>query len=163
LRISVRKKVKGIIVLDKRFHIILKRVRAVRIYEQFVALVYVNFVVTVLLRMRTVIMIVAGLYVFLLLSLSVYPVEPKPILRPLLILMFFAVVATVGWVYAQMHRDSILSKLTDTTPGELGTDFYLKMASFVLLPLLSLLVSQFPDLNNFLFSWLHPAMQVLSH
>ena len=34
---------------------------------------------------------------------------------------------------------------------------------FVVLPLISLLVSQFPDVNNFLFSWLQPAMQALNH
>lgn len=130
--------------------------------EQFVALVYVNFIVTILLRLRTLVVTIAGLYVFVLLSLSLYPVEPKPILRPLLILTFFAIVAVVGWVYAQMHRDAILSRLTGTTPGELGADFYIKIGGFVVLPLISLLVSQFPDVNNFLFSWLQPALQTLN-
>ena len=131
--------------------------------EQFVALVYVNFLVTVLLRMRTIIVTIAGLYILLPLSLSLYPVEPKVILRALLIILFFVIVTVVGIVYGQMHKDSVLSCLTDTTPGELGTDFYLKMASFIVLPLISLLVSQFPDVNSFLFSWLQPAMQALNH
>jgi len=131
--------------------------------EQFVALVYVNFMVSVMLRMRTIMMTVAGLYVFLLLSISFYPVEPMVFVRPLLILLFFVIIAVVGVVYAQMHKDPILSRLTDTTPGELGLDFYVKMGTFVFLPLVSLLVSQFPDVNNFLLSWLTPAMQALNH
>jgi hypothetical protein len=61
-----------------------------------------------------------------------------------------------------MHRDAILSRLTGTTPGELGADFYIKIGGFVVLPLISLLVSQFPDVNNFLFSWLQPALQTLN-
>jgi hypothetical protein len=135
----------------------------VRIREQFVALVYVNFIVTVVLRMRTMIVNVAGLYVCALLSLSSYPFEPKVVLRPALILAFFAIIAIIGWVYAQMHRDATLSRLTDTTPGELGADFYFKMGGFIILPLISLLVSQFPDISNFVFSWLQPAAQALNH
>ncbi len=135
----------------------------IRKREQFVALVYVNFVVAVLLRMRTIIVTIAGLYILLPLSISFYPVEPKVILRALLIILFFVVVGVVGLVYWQMHKDAILSRLTDTTPGELGLDFYFKMGTFVIFPLISLLVSQFPDVNNFLFSWLQPAMQALNH
>jgi hypothetical protein len=134
-----------------------------KLREQFVAFVYVNFIVTILLRMRTLIMNIAGIYICVLLSLSCYPFEPKVVLRPVLILSFFAIVALIGWVYAQMHRDATLSRLTDTTPGELGSDFYWKMAGFVILPLMSLLVSQFPDINNFLFSWIQPAFQSISH
>jgi hypothetical protein len=131
--------------------------------EQFVALLFANFISNVFLRMRTVILTIAGLYIFLLLSISAYPVEPKPILRPALILMFFAIAGVVGTVYAQMHRDATLSRLTKTAPGELGLDFYVKTGSFLVLPLISLLVSQFPDINNLLFSWLTPAAQALNH
>jgi hypothetical protein len=35
------------------------------------------------------------------------------------------------------------------------------MGTFVALPLLSLLVSQFPSLNNAVFSWLEPAANAL--
>jgi hypothetical protein len=134
-----------------------------RVREQFVALAYVNFIVTTLLRMRAIIVSIAGIYVFGLLSLSTYPFEPKVVLRPLLILTFFAILGVIGWVYAQMHREPTLSRLTDTTPGELGGDFYLRMGGFLILPLVSLLVSQFPDVNNFVFSWLQPAVQALNH
>jgi hypothetical protein len=38
-------------------------------------------------------------------------------------------------------------------------DFWVKLGSFVFIPLLSILSVQFPGLNNFLFSWLQPALQ----
>ena len=136
----------------------------IRKREQFVALVYVNFVVAVLLRMSTIIVTIAGLYILLPLSLSLYPVEPKVILRALLIILFFVIVGVVGTSVLADAQGRILSRLTDTTPGELGMDFYFKMASlYSACPLISLLVSQFPDVNNFLFSWLQPAMQALNH
>jgi hypothetical protein len=129
--------------------------------ERFCALVYLNFILTVVMRMRTLVLTISGMYVFLLLSVDSYPFEPRVALRSGAILMLIFVVGVVGYVAAQLHRDSILSLVTQTTPGELGMEFWLKMASFVALPLLSLLVSQFPSLNNALFSWLEPAMNAL--
>jgi hypothetical protein len=135
----------------------------IRLREQFVCLVYVNFILTVLLRMRTLISAIAGMYVFLLVAVSVYPVEPKLTLRPLLIGLLLVIITFVGAIYAQMHRDATLSHITDTKPGELGSDFWLRIGGFLALPLISLLVSQFPDVNNLLFSWLQPAVQALNH
>jgi len=52
----------------------------------------------------------------------------------------------------QIRRDATLSLITDTSPGELGGDFWLKLLQFGALPLLSLLAAQFPEVANFLFS-----------
>ncbi len=132
-----------------------------RLAERFVALVYLNFILTILLRMRTLAVSAGGLYIFLLLSVNSYPFEPRIALRSLAILMLMVIVIVVGYVFAQVHRDSILSLVTQTKPGELGIEFWLRMGSFVALPLISLLVSQFPTLNNALFSWLEPAVSAL--
>ena len=56
-------------------------------------------------------------------------------------------ISVVGLIFAQIHRDTVLSNLTDTNPGELGIDFYIRMVSFVALPLLSLVAFQFPSVN----------------
>jgi len=71
------------------------------------------------------------------------------------------IIGIVGYVCAEAHRDSILSLVTQTKPGELGIQFWLRMGSLFALPLISLLVSQFPSLNNVLFSWLEPAVNAL--
>ena len=44
--------------------------------------------------------------------------------------------ATVGYVYAEMHRDAILSRLTSTNAGELGLDFWMKFVSAGAIPVL---------------------------
>ncbi len=132
-----------------------------RLAERFVALVYLNFILSVILRMRTLTITVAGLYICLLLSVNSYPFEPRIALRSVAILMLIVVVGMVGYVSAQVHRDSILSLVTQTKPGELGIEFWLRMGAFVALPLFSLLVSQFPSLNNAVFSWLEPAVNAL--
>jgi hypothetical protein len=129
--------------------------------ERFVALLYLNFILSVVLRLRTLAITVGGLYIFLLLSVNSYPFEPKISLRSAAIFLLMFIVGVVGFVSAQVHRDSILSLVTQTKPGELGVAFWVRMGSFVALPLISLLVSQFPTLNNALFSWLEPAVSAL--
>ena len=129
--------------------------------EEYVALVYVNFLVSVLLRIRTLVVCAGGLFVLIVLSLNTYPFEPRPALQALAVLLLVAMAAAVGYVYAEMHRDGILSYLTSTKPGELGLDFWVKFISAGAIPVFSLLAAQFPSVNQFLFSWLEPALQAL--
>jgi hypothetical protein len=98
-------------------------------------------------------------FVLIVLSMNVYPFEPHPALQTLAVGLAIAMVAVIGYVYAKMHRDSILSLMTSNTPGELGWDFWLKLGSAVAIPVFSLLAVQFPEINQFLFSWLEPALQ----
>jgi hypothetical protein len=129
--------------------------------EEFAALVYVNFLVTVLLRMRTLVICAGGMYVFILLSMNVYPFEPHPALQTLAVVLLVLMGAIVGYVYAEMHREAVLSRLTSTQPGELGVDFWVKFGSAAAIPLLSLLATQFPEINQALFSWLTPALDAV--
>ena len=131
------------------------------IAEEYVALVYVNFIVSVLLRIRTLVISAGGLYVFIVLSMNVYPFEPHPALQTLSVVLLVLMGGAVGYVYAEMHRETILSRLTSTQPGELGLDFWIKFASAGAIPVFSLLAAQFPSINQFLFSWLEPALQAM--
>jgi hypothetical protein len=129
--------------------------------EEYVALIYVNFLVTVLLRVRTMIVCAIGLYVFLVLSLNAYPFEPHPALQSLSVLLIVLLGAAVGFVYTEMHRDPVLSRLTSSEPGELGWDFWLKALSAAAIPLFSLLATQFPAINQVFTSWLQPALEAV--
>jgi hypothetical protein len=129
--------------------------------EEFAALVYVNFLVSVLLRMRTFVMCTIGLYVCIVVAISVYPFEPHPALQAMAVILLIVMGAAIGYVYAEMHREPILSKLTSTNAGELGWDFWLKLASAGVIPIFSLLAAQFPDINKLLFNWLAPALNAV--
>lgn len=129
--------------------------------EEYVALVYVNFLVSVLLRLRTLVIAAGGMYVFIVLSMNTYPFEPHPALQTLAVVLLVVMGGLVGYVYAGMHREAILSRLTSTAPGELGMDFWIKFASAAAIPVFSLLAAQFPGINQFLFSWLEPALQAM--
>ena len=133
-----------------------KEGRTTQLAEQFVCLFYLNFILSVIFRMRTLVMSAAGIYVFALFSFSSYPFEPRSSFHVLMIVLFLLVIGVVAIVLAQMHRNGTLSRITNTVPGELGVDFWLRLATFVAVPLLSLLAAQFPEISGALFSWVEP-------
>ncbi|HEY1677362.1 MAG TPA: hypothetical protein VGG04_06645 [Candidatus Sulfotelmatobacter sp.] len=132
-----------------------------RAVEYFLCLFYLNVIIVPLRRLQTLILALAGVFVFVLLSYSSYPFESRESFHALLITILFAISLVVGIVYGQMYSDPLLSRITNTKPGDLGLDFWVKMGSFVFIPVLSLLSVQFPEVNSFLFSWLQPALQSL--
>jgi len=130
-----------------------------RAVEHFLCLFYLNVILVPLRRLQTLILALAGVFVFVLISYSSYPFESKESFHVLLISIFFTISLVVGVVYGQMYAEPLLSRITNTKPGELGLDFWVRLGTFVFVPLLSLLSVQFPEINNFLFSWLEPALQ----
>jgi len=130
-----------------------------RAIERFLCLFYVNVILVPLRRLQTLILALAGAFVFVLISYSSYPFESRESFHVLLISIFFVISLVVGIVYGQMYANPLLSRITNTKPGELGLDFWVRIGTFVFVPFLSLLSVQFPDINNFLFSWLQPALQ----
>jgi len=63
--------------------------------------------------------------------------------------------------YSQMSRDATLSHITNTRPGELGGDFWMRIVAFGIGPLIGLLTTLFPSITDFVFSWLQPGVQAL--
>jgi hypothetical protein len=64
-------------------------------------------------------------------------------------------------VFAQMHRDPILSRITETNADELGLDFYIRIVSFGAIPVLTWLAYQFPDIGSAIFRFLQPGLDVV--
>jgi hypothetical protein len=129
--------------------------------EEFVALLYTTFILIVIVRMRSLVVAIGGMYIFVMLSLSIYPFQPQVGIRLSLIALLVFIVSAVGMVYAQMHRDATLSYITDTRPGELGGDFWVRISAFMVLPILSLIASQYPEIGGVLNSWIEPALGAL--
>jgi len=131
----------------------------IRNAEEFVCLVYLGFVQNILGRMRTLAMQMLWLFIALSASVATYPFDPRPALSGTMLVLFLILGAVVVVVYSQMHRDGTLSLVTNTTPGELGMEFWIKLISFAVGPLLALLATNFPGLPGSLFSWLQPGLQ----
>jgi hypothetical protein len=129
--------------------------------EEFLSLVYINFIHRVLIRIRWLILAASSAFVLLLFSAKVYPFEPKTAIDGFFILLFVAVGGVVSMIFAEMHRDAMLSHLTKTNPGELGSDFWIRIVGFGAVPLLSLVATQVPGLNRLFFHWLKPMIDAL--
>ena len=136
---------------------------SIRAWERLVCLLYVAFLLVMLVRIRTLIVGIGGMYVLTMIAITQYPFQPKTAIQVLLVVLLGYIIVVVGSVLAQLHRDAILSRITGTNPGELGLDFYVRMISFTALPLFSLLAAQFPSVNRFFYSWLQPAIQAFNH
>jgi hypothetical protein len=129
--------------------------------EEFVGLIYIYGIQHVLLDIRSHILAFTFSYFFLLMALTAYPVAPHHSIMVLLIGLLVAFVIAVVIIFSQMHRDAILSRTTSTEPGKLDIGFYEKLISVLGVPIIGLLASQFPEISNFLFSWLEPSLQTL--
>jgi hypothetical protein len=129
--------------------------------EEFVSMVYANFLTSVLLRIRTLVLEAIGIFLFLLFSISSYPFEPNPDMFTLAIFLIVILGVVVAYVYSQMHRDPALSRLTSTAEGEVGFAFWAQLFSAGAIPVLSLLAVQFPSISRVLTNWLGPALQAI--
>jgi hypothetical protein len=131
---------------------------AVRQGEEFICLIYVEYLQNMLGRMRTMVLSMVGVFAAIALAVGLDPFTPRPTISLLLLLLLLLIGVVVGTVFAGLDRDSTLSRITHTKPGDLGTHFWIRMLSFIGVPALGLIVSQFPEITDFVFSWIAPTM-----
>ena len=128
--------------------------------EEFFVLSYLGFIQNILGALRTVVVGILLLFTATTLALSSYPFSPAPMLGAIFLALFLIVGATVVFVYAEMHRDATLSHITQTR-GELGFEFYTRIFSFGIGPLIGLLTTLFPSITDFVVSWLQPGAETI--
>jgi hypothetical protein len=133
----------------------------VRNAEEIVCLVYLGFIQNIVGRIRTFVMGMISLFLSIALVVPVYPFDPRVVLASAVIILFIGVGVVVFTVYSQMFRDATLSHLTNTKPGELGSEFWLRFVSFGVGPVFGLLATTFPQFSDFFFSWLQPSLSAI--
>src|SRR5258708_30247172 len=125
--------------------------------EEFLPLRFLTFIPYTLPLMHAFLQFIMYGFILLVLALAVYPFEGRLYIEVALLFIFVISGAIVATVFAQMDRDPLLSRLSETKPNQLGINFVIRLASFGALPLLTLLASLVPDVGSFLQSWLQPA------
>lgn len=95
----------------------------------------------------------------LLLAVSSYPFQPHQLLVLFSWIIIFAFVGVALYMSVQMNRDTLLSNLNGSKPGELNWDreFITRILLYVVIPILGFLGVQFPDAVTQIFSFLSPA------
>jgi hypothetical protein len=129
--------------------------------EEFFVLPYLAFIQNMLGRIRTIALGSLWLFVAATLAVSSYPFDPLNVLGGIFLAVFVLDLGVSVVVYAQMSRDATLSHITDTDPGQLGGDFWVRLLTFGIGPLIGLLTTLFPSISDFVFSWLQPGTQAL--
>ena len=127
--------------------------------EEFFVLPYLGFIQNTLGRVRTIAFSIASLFVAATIGVSCYPFDPLPVIGAVFLILFALVGATIIFTYGEMCRDATLSHIANTTPGELGMEFWVKMAAFGIGPLIGLLTTLFPSMTDFVVSFLQPGAQ----
>lgn len=126
--------------------------------EEFVAMIYLTYIRSALVQIRNRVGTAAGLYILLLWALTGYPwMNRHGILLQMSALLGLLAVVTI-LIYAEMQKDDILSRTTQTEAGKLDSQFFTKILSVVGIPALTLLASQFPEFSNLIFSWIEPGL-----
>ncbi len=126
--------------------------------EEFLALRFVSFIRYSLWVMRSLLGFLTYGFILVVASLTLYPFEGEHEIGVALIAVFVLIGGFVLTTFAEMDRDPLLSRLSETKPNELSWNFVYRIISFGALPLVTLLASQVPEVGSFLMSWLQPAL-----
>jgi hypothetical protein len=129
--------------------------------EEFLVVRYVALIRAVLINMRYLMLFVSAAFVLTLIAWNSYPFQPHAFIDWCFTLMLGLLTLGFVWVFAQMHRNAILSRITNSTANELGWEFYLRLAAFGAVPILTWLAYQFPEIGGSIYRIVQPGLQVV--
>jgi hypothetical protein len=104
---------------------------------------------------------VSTAFVVALLSFNMYPFEPHRSIMSAAAMLFVVVGACTVYVFMQMDRNTLMSRLSQTKADKLDMNFVLRVASYGALPLLTLLGTSFPWAGQMFRSWVQPALDAM--
>lgn len=128
--------------------------------EEFVAIRYMSLIRAVLTNMRYLMAFFTLTFVLTIVAWNSYPFQPRQIVDWLFTGLLVFMGAGVIWVFAQMHRDPILSRVTDTKPNELGWDFYFRIVTYGAIPVITWLAYEFPNVGSTIYRFVQPGNSV---
>jgi hypothetical protein len=130
--------------------------------NEFIAMRVAAYIRYITLHMKNLMMFMSAGFLFALLAAISYPFDKPQVIAWLATLLLAALLFSLGTVLAQMDRDAILSRLSNTTPGKFHYGSFLKhMLAVGGLPLITVLATLFPAIGNLLFSWAGPVLENL--
>ena len=133
----------------------------IRVAEEFLAIRYVSLIRAVLVNMRYLLMFVSAVFVLSIVAWNSYPFQPRQWIDEAFTGLLLLMGTGVIWIFVQMYRNPLLSRITDTKANELGIDFYLRMVTFGTVPVLTWLVYQFPDLASSVLKFIQPTLEIM--
>jgi hypothetical protein len=112
--------------------------------EQFLCLLYIGYIQTVIARLHTLLISVGLMFSLAALGVAIYPFTP---IAPFLV-TGFGMMLLIGWaffkIFSEMDRDPILSRIVNGDDRKLQVSFYVRFGEAVALPVLTLASSFLP-------------------
>jgi hypothetical protein len=127
--------------------------------QKFVALHYSSFILYAVRQIQNLFIFVSSGFVLLMISLNCYSIQAPQFIGRLLLILFLVLATITVSCLVGLEKDPVLSHMVGSDPGKLNKEFYLKIAGYGALPILSLLASEFPSVSNFLLSWVEPTLE----
>jgi hypothetical protein len=126
--------------------------------EEFAAVMVVDYVEWVIAQLRVLAMFLFSSLLITIVLLGAYPFQPESLVRLIFVVILLATVAGIMSVVVQMNRDEILSRIAKTEPGKVTWDWHFVTNALVfgLVPVATLISSEFPEVRDFLFAWVGP-------
>ena len=115
--------------------------------EEFIASRVVNFLAIVFPLIQNLgFFVLAGL-LLMLLAVTSYPFQPRNEFLFFNWVVILSFIGTVFWIFVQMDRNTILSLLNDTIPGQVNfsRELVIRAILYIAVPLMALLGAQFPE------------------
>lgn len=91
---------------------------------------------------------------------NIYPFQPSQTVDWCFTILMLCLSTSFIKVFAEMHRNPILSRITATKSNELGIDFYIRLVAFGAAPVLTWLAYQVPEIGGRILRLLQPSLQV---
>lgn len=134
----------------------------VELGNEFIAMRIAAYVRYITLQMKNLMTFMSLGFLLTLLAAISYPFDRPQIIAWSATLILAALLFTVGTVLAQMDRDAVLSRMSNSTPGQVRYMAFLKhMVAVGGLPAITVLATLFPAIGKFLFSWAAPILESL--
>jgi hypothetical protein len=134
-----------------------------RLAEDFIAIQVASYVTRIFPHLRNAMVFVTVSVLLVLTALVTYPFQPQHYLLLLVWLLIMVTAPLTILTLVQMNRDDVLSRIAKSEPGKVTWDrhFISQVIIYGVLPLLSLVASQFPEVRGMAFSWLESLLKTL--
>jgi hypothetical protein len=132
------------------------------VIESYFAVRIVSYVRHCFLHMRSCLIAALVCGVCTLVAVSTYAFEPKQFVSLVLWLLLAGTVGVTIWIFMKMDRNEALSAIGGSEPGRVNFDrvFILNVLTYGVIPLLSIVATQFPDLGLQFLRWINPVLRV---
>lgn len=132
-----------------------------RLKQEFIALRLSAYLRCSFLHIRNRLTAMTAGFVAITLSLNSYAFGPERVIQIFTIGLVIFIGVIVISVFAQMHQNPILLRMSGSAQGAMDWGFWGKVISAGALPLISLFASYTPGVGKLLGNWLQPALEAM--